>query len=360
MAFSGGFFLMLQSGAQVSELQRFLDDIYGKVNGELEVEVILSRMLETVADASSPFSLDEGNHTVFVKTLSWYFAFCNRNSIDVQSAVLRRYPELCPKCTSEVCVCERTHGFAPRATHFAGSPEDFLISRANRLENEQKISPETAPSFDLNWFSTTLSHIYVVNLARWRVNRFYFPAKILREAGKLANGYRMLQNAGGSAAAPHARSRLENDAADFFAWLVGYWSLAASEFKGVDLQGRFVSRFKNGCPYCRRLPCNCSPAMRRGNRAEVVYFDLLNKSPDLAREIEKLLAEVKKSLEPYPQLPEEYKSGLSKKAAPGAELKSAISNAVDAVRQLDSTSNNFENLARKAAKLYELIDRFIL
>ena len=100
--------------------------------------------------------------------------------------------------------------------------------------------------------------------------------------------------------------------------------------------------------------------MRRGNRAEIVYFDLLKKSPDLAREIEQLLAEVKKSLEPYPELAKEYGPELKKKAAPGTELKSTISKMVDGVRQVDSTSSNFENLARKAAKLYELIDRFIL
>jgi hypothetical protein len=351
---------MLQDDTQVSDIQLFLNEIYGKFNDELEVEVILARMLESISDATSPFNLDESYHSIFVKTLSWYFAFCNRNEIDVQSCVVKRYPETCPKCISDICVCERTYGFSSRASHLGGKPEDVLSIRADRLLHSHKISPETAPIFDLNWFSKTLSEIYVVNLARWRVNRYYFPAKLLREAGKLANGYRIYQTAGNSATAPHARKRLENDAADFFAWLVGYWDLAASELKGRNLQGRFVDRYKSGCPYCRQLPCNCSPAMRRGNRAEIVYFDLLKKSPDLAREIERLLTEVKKSLEPYPELAKEFGPELKEKAAPGAELKSVLSKMVDGVRQIDSTSTNFESLLKKASKLYELIDRFVL
>jgi hypothetical protein len=351
---------MLKSGAQVSDIQGFLNDLYGKFNSQLEVEVILARMLEAVSEATSPFNLDEGYHAIFVKTLSWYFAFCNRMGIDVQSCVLKRYPEVCPKCTSEICVCERTYGFSPRATHLGGKPEGLLATKADRLLHLHKFSPETAPTFDLNWFSKVLSEIYVVNLARWRVNRLYFPAKILREAGKLANGYRIFETAGNSAASPHARNRLENDAADFFAWVIGYWDLAASELKSRDLQGRFIERYKSGCPYCRQLPCNCSPVMRRGNRAEIVYFDVLKKSPDLAREIERLLAEVKKSLEPYPEIAKEYGPELKEKGAPAAELKSTITKMVDGVRQVDSTSTNFENLLQKASKLYDLIDRFIL
>lgn len=351
---------MLQGGEKVSELQAFLNDVYGKFNAELDAEVILARMLEAISDATSPFYLDDSYHSIFVKTLSWYFAFCNRNSIDVQTCVIRRYPELCPKCISAICVCERTYGFSSRASHLGGKPEDLLNSKAERLLHSHKITPEIAPQFDINWFAKTLSDIYVVNLARWRVNRLYFPAKILREAGKLANGYRIYQNAGDSVTSPHARKRLENDAADFFAWLVGYWDLAASELKSRDLQVRFVDRFKSGCPYCHRLPCNCSPAMRRGNRAEIVYFDVLKKSPDLAREIERLLDDVKQSIKPYPEIVKEYETELKKKAPPSAELKSTISKVVDGVRQLDSTSGNFENLMRKAGKLYELIDRFIL
>jgi hypothetical protein len=169
---------MLQGREQVSEIQAFLNSVYGKFNQELDVEVILARMLESISEATSPFYLDDSYHSIFVKTLSWYFAFCNRNDIDVQTCVLRRYPELCPKCISEICICERTYGFSPRASHLGGKPEDSLSTRAGRLLNEHKISPETAPVFDLNWFSKTLSEIYIVNLARWRVNRLYFPAKI--------------------------------------------------------------------------------------------------------------------------------------------------------------------------------------
>lgn len=55
---------MLQGGEKVSELQAFLNDVYGKFNAELDAEVILARMLEAISDATSPFYLDDSYHSI--------------------------------------------------------------------------------------------------------------------------------------------------------------------------------------------------------------------------------------------------------------------------------------------------------
>src|ERR1700676_994732 len=130
---------MLQGGEELSELQHYLRDIYGAANSEVSVEAILARMLEAVSETTSPFDLGE-SHATFVKALSWYFAFCNRISIEVQACVIRRYPNVCPSCISDVCVCERTYRLPNRASYLAGDRNDELQARADSLYNKRKVS----------------------------------------------------------------------------------------------------------------------------------------------------------------------------------------------------------------------------
>ena len=346
---------MLRGGEQLSELQQYLGEIYRTANSELSVEAILARLLEAVSEATSPFDLVD-SHPTFVKALSWYFAFCNRIPIDVQSCVIRRYPHLCPLCLSESCVCERTYRLPARASYLAGNRDDTLNTRADRLLHSHKISRKKTPTFDLNWFSSTLSDIYPVNRARWRVNRFYFPAKVLRETGKLANGYRKWRNAGGSAIGEDATRLLEKDAADFFAWLIGYWSLVASELRDDDLQSKFVERYESGCPYCHQVPCACPREKRLGNRAEFISFNLINQSPDLAQELERRLAEIKKSLEPNPELVKEFGPELEKNASV-ADARRTLWKIAERVKQLDAATGSGENIAKRVSTAIEWIER---
>ncbi|MEH2569880.1 hypothetical protein [Bradyrhizobium sp. AZCC 2289] len=346
---------MLRSGQQVSELQQYMGQIYGAANSEFSVEAILARLLEAVSEATSPFDLAD-SHATFVKALSWYFAFCNRIPIDVQTCTIKRYPKLCPLCLSETCVCERTSRLPARASYLAGNREDTLEERASRILQGNKLSRKKAVSFDLNWFSGTLSEIYPVNRARWRVNRFYFPAKVLRETGKLANGFRKWRNAGSSEIAEQATRLLEKDAADFFAWLIGYWSLVASEIRDDDLQSKFVERYESGCPYCHEVPCGCDRKKRLGNRAEFVSFNLINQSPDLAEELERRLEEIRKSLEPNAELLKEFEPELKSKLSV-VEAKRTLWKIAERVEQLDKMSGNGENIARRISTAIEWIDR---
>jgi hypothetical protein len=349
---------MLRGGEQLSELQLHMGKIYGVANSELSIEAILARLLEAVSETSSPFEMSD-NHSIFVKALSWYFAFCNRTSIDVQACMIRRYPQLCPLCVAEVCVCERTNRLPIRASYLAGNRDDTLRARADRLLHKQKIERKKTPPFDINWFAHILSDIYPVNRARWRVNRFYFPAKLLRETGKLANGFRKYRNAGNSAVEEGAKRRLEDDAADFFAWLLGYWGLVASELRDDDLQSNFSETYKLGCPYCDKIPCGCPRERRLGNRAEFVSFNLLNESPDLARELEKRLAEVIRSLEPHPELAKAYGPELEKEVASGLDPRKTLSKIAESASKLDATTGSAENIARRISNAVELIERSI-
>ncbi len=345
---------MLHGNEQISELQKYMASIYGDANSELTVESILGRIIEAISDTTAPFEMVDVSSTS-VKALSWYFAFCNRIPIDVQSSVVRRYPQLCPLCLSEICICERTNRLPRRATHLSGNRDETLNIRAERLLNSTKYTPRKTPSFDLNWLSHTLADIYPSNRARWKVNRFFFPSKMLRELGKLANGFRRLRNAGNSSIAPSAKVILEHDAADFLAWLIGYWTLA-SDVQGVDLQEKFVRTYKVGCPYCDQLPCACPRERRLGNRAEFVSFNLLNRSPDLARELDRRLSEIKDSLVEYPDLHKELDAEIKRKPT---DPRNVLMRIASKMRTIDDATGSAERVVRRVSSAIEWIDRTI-
>jgi hypothetical protein len=353
---------MLKQDADISEIQQHLKAIYQVSNKQLPIESILGRILEAVSETNSPFEVSD-THGTFVKTLSWYFAFCNRLEIDVQRAVIYRYPKFCPLCLAEVCVCEGTYRWPrTRARHLAGSRDEELKTRADRILNAYKVPPKKGPpaKFDLNWFSNVLADIFPVNRARWRVNRFYFPAKMLRELGKITNGFRRYRNTHDDSISEAAKAQLEKDAADFFAWVVGYWTLAAHEMRDFDIQEKFVSRYAIGCPYCDRSPCKCPPERRRGNRAEFVAFNLSDESADIAQEFASRVAEYKKELEPFPDLASELEKGVSKSKAEGSKKNviDALQSISDKAGAIDDLSGKVEKIITRGSALAEWIDRF--
>jgi hypothetical protein len=347
--------LMLSGHESVSQLQSHLSRIYAKQNEKIGVETILMRLLEAASEVTSPFGLEEGGHGPFLRTLSWFFTFCSSDDvkIDIEQAVVRRYPELCPKCKQSGCICERTYGVAGRARHFGTSAEHFQ-SKAERM-----IANVSGDLRDLSWFSKTLSDIYLVNLARWKVNRYYFPTKLLRETGKLANGYRCYLNARDTAGKSHAKVRLENDAADFFAWLIAYWQLTASELPNANLQDRFVARYGNGCPYCHQIECACSPAMTRTNRAQIARLEDLDDNDDNKRKIEELIGDIINSLDQFPELDKKYKLEL-RQQKPAKEISLTLNKILGGLDKVDKASTSVENVVRKAGLLQSLLDSFIL
>jgi hypothetical protein len=157
--------------------------------------------------------------------------------------------------------------------------------------------------------------------------------------------------------APGAKMLLENDAADFFAWLVGYWTLITSEARDDDLQAKFIEWYSVGCPYCHQIPCACPREKRLGNRAEFISFNLLNDSPDLARELDRRLTEIKDSLTSYPELSKELEPELEKAAKSRTNVIQTLLRVADKVKNAEETVGAGENIIRRVSAAVEWIER---
>lgn len=347
--------------ADVTELQRHLGDIYQRQNSDLSEEMILGRLMEAIAETAAPFDLP-GIQPAFVKSLSWLLAFCNKAAISLQETTIKRFPGCCPLCLSEHCVCERTYRLPPsRARYLGGSSEEWLEARATRILAGPKILRGRSVKQNLNWFSVELAKIYSVNSARWSVNRYYFPAKMLRESGKLANGFRGYKLAATTAVGPAAKARLERDTADFFAWMIGFWTQTLPRLPEADIQSKFVERYRLGCPYCRTLPCICDLEKRLGHKAEIIPLSLTEKTTDAVKELEELLTEFRRQIEAFPQIASQYEANLPAKGSPGW-LRGTIEvlrKVPSFVGQAKEVSGDIDTTVRRAISVAEQIGRFL-
>jgi hypothetical protein len=348
--------------ADVAELQSHLGAIYQRQNSDFSEEMILGRLMEAIAETASPFDLP-GIQPAFVKSLSWLLAFCNKTAISLQETTIKRFPGCCPLCLSEHCVCERTYRLpSSRARHLGRkNPDEWLATRATRILAAPRIARGRSVKQNLNWFSAELAAVYSVNSARWGVNRYYFPAKMLRESGKLANGFRGYKLAAATAVGDAAKARLERDTADFFAWLIGFWTQTLPQGPEADIQTKFVERYQLGCPYCRKLPCACDLAKRLGHKAEIIPLGSTAKTADAVEELEELLAEFRRQIEAFPQIASQYEANL-----PAKDSQGWLRGTIEALRKLPSfvgqakeVSGDIDTIVRRAISVAEQINRLL-
>lgn len=344
----------MYAGKEIKDHQEYLRSVYAK-NGDFSADGILARLVEAVALTASPFEADRDDG--FLKAISWLFAFCDKASIDLQTSFIGQYPNICPLCLNDICVCEQTNRLPnTRARHFAGSREETLRYYANKLLNKRN-----SEAFGFDRANRILSSIYPVNAARWNVNRFYFPAKLLREVGKTANGFRRYKLAGLSDSAPGAKKALQEGTVDLFAWIIVYWGMLLSP---NDLDGRFRKRYGLGCPHCGQRPCTCSSDKRLGNRAEFIAINLIDQSPELIEELQAKFSEYKQtlkaSLSEHPELQQELLANLPEAGKASAKtISSFLWGVLDKVDRLASTGDKIVKIHENTARFLEFIEKTI-
>jgi hypothetical protein len=95
-----------------------------------------------------------------------------------------------------------------------------------------------------------------------------------------------------------------------------------------------------------------------GNRAEFVSFNLLNRSPELAEQLEKRLREIKASIAPFPQL-KEFAVELDEKPTSKSQTVGILMKIAERVSKFDETTGSVENIIRRVSSAIEWIERTI-
>lgn len=151
--------------------------------------------------------------------LSWLLALANRLHINLETEIVERYPNVCPKCASRPCSCGDT----------------TVITRG--MDSKNLPPPSTLKQFQLMFMV-----IYPNNTLRDSAGHLMEEVAEVCEALDHFIGTHELRLFG----------EVVTEMVDVFAHLC-----AVANCANIEIHDEMVNIFSNGCPSCFRVPCDC-------------------------------------------------------------------------------------------------------
>lgn len=229
----------------LSGWQSYLDEMYGEVNNQRDPLATFARVTEMATGFSRGVrENDDQLLRIFApRFFAWLLGLASQLDVNVEEAVWRNYPGVCAYCReSQDCTCRLEGGEKERITE---------PSEISKLQEQH-----TKPGTLLEWVGM-FDDIYC------RVNENTGKDKMLghymEELGELSEMIRHFkyarQNGADIFLSEHqARTMMEQELSDLFAWYCGLLSLTNTE-----LDANIKRIYDPLCPVCNSKPCECDP-----------------------------------------------------------------------------------------------------
>ena len=91
----------------VREAQQLMRDLYGPRDAARGADATLLWLIEEVGELSQAMR-GKGKHTKeeeFADVLAWLASLANVAGVDLERALLAKYPMVCPRCHAKPCAC---------------------------------------------------------------------------------------------------------------------------------------------------------------------------------------------------------------------------------------------------------------
>lgn len=339
----------------ISDIQAGLEQIYSDVNEELETDTVLLRLAENVGYLARSIRLDASETDYWLtKSLTWLVALCNKIEIDVQTAILARYPKMCPDCVEKRCLCDIVMKIPKTRSKLSKRYEELSLQYTN-LQTEIK-NELFHP--DLDTILYMLESIYPSNSGKWNINKYYFPSKLMEQNGRLIEGYRKYKIAGPRNKNMHLRL-LSNDVGSYLAWLLAIWSEVLRKQGNVRAQFFVVERFRSGCPYCHSISCTCPKERRLGIRSRFGISPQRNYVDDPVVDVLEELRAIADTMKKIPGLSKEASNiaKIDKEAFNRKNLMSKLHPVVEKIRSGTDLGSNITNLGTRILNMIEAIEK---
>jgi pyrimidine deaminase RibD-like protein/NTP pyrophosphatase (non-canonical NTP hydrolase) len=243
----------------IDSFQRYLNDIYGGVNAKLSIEYIYGYLHRTVdfllvnMSKGRAYELEGQIKPIdFIRPISWLFALATKLGCDMQTAFFTKYPNTCPYCLEDTCVCHLT-GKRPRprlslATRKKKSISPYQIREELRLKYN---SIKAHHIFGFNFAMQVIASVYPLNKVIWsKAGSSYHTARMLEELGEVHEAISLFVK---GKVDPESRLFSE-ELADVLGWLLSAWDIV---FPTLSLDTEILNYYVNSCPLCNRKPCIC-------------------------------------------------------------------------------------------------------
>jgi NTP pyrophosphatase (non-canonical NTP hydrolase) len=272
----------------------------------------------------------------FIRSISWLLALANNLEVDIESAVLGRYPSVCPYCLSQRCICAKT-GKKPqrKIPAYKISEELFYLAQ-----------PQLRDQYSLHALANMVSEIYPNNLTTWdAIGAWKHTSKFSEELAEIHEAFSKYF----AKTKPHAA--VAEEFADLFAWVLTAWQIS---LPGVEIDEAFISYYENGCPVCARHR-NCACAKFSDLSSNLVDPIAIGKLSDafiaLVKELEIAdddVSEIEKSLK---AAAESQSEPIARTAVEQAKTKVA-----EIEKVLESGAKNTKNAGTILSSFYKVLE----
>lgn len=92
---------------RIADAQRLMRQLYGPRDAARGAERTFLWLVEEVGELSQALR-GKGRHTEeeeFADVLAWLLSLANVRGVDVERALLAKYPMRCPRCAANPCTC---------------------------------------------------------------------------------------------------------------------------------------------------------------------------------------------------------------------------------------------------------------
>jgi hypothetical protein len=249
----------------ISDLQKFLQAIYGEKNRKLSFEYIYSFASHNCAYLARSIEKNSNSDPYFISSFSWICALGTHLNINLEEAFYRKFPNCCPYCLERVCICLSSGKTALK----------FKNQRAAKAERENHYRATCQIKQELSKTAKTLNSIYPSNRAIWTIHSHHYQfSRLFEELGEIYEAYCLYKTNGDK-----YLTAISEEIADCIAWLLSAWDIKNPEKPFTDA---FLSYYSQDCPACIKSPCECKDHYAK------------NKSLHSEQDLNKLLDSLKK------------------------------------------------------------------
>lgn len=270
--------------SSIRDFQEYLKTLYEDKNSERTIEYLFSYLFRNVSYLSRSKKDSTSWEDHYIKSISWLLATANKLNIDLESALLKKFPGVCPYCTACPCTCSKT-GERPEQLTPEWKIKDELKEKYNTAYNNLK-------NISIDQYISLINNIYPANRHIWKaVGHNYHFARVLEELGEIHEAYT------GFCKGERSIDQVAEELADVLAWLLSAWEIASRQ----KLTDSIIGHYYNDCPVCMQTPCKCDDYSSRGQRlvkkAELEEFqkkltELLEAAPGKLNDLKTIIESI--------------------------------------------------------------------
>jgi len=233
----------------VREFQDYLQRLYIQPNKAHSLEYIYGYLNRNCSYLSRSITRNINSEEYFIKAFSWLFALSSKLDIDLESAFRKKFPNKCPYCISNPCLCAHT-GKAP-PSHKAG----WEIKETLATSYEQLVNTPELRHLNIDSATKTVNEIYPSNRSIWNIyGSSYQFSRLFEELGEVHEAI------GAYVTNKRNLEVVGEELADVFAWLASAWGITN---RTQNLSAALINYYYSGCPVCQTNPCECGDYQSR-------------------------------------------------------------------------------------------------